>query len=79
MQEKGCRIVCDRCGKEEFFLPIKESMDRCYDLFDYRETENWNSVVISNKTYDLCPACNGQYHRMLDDFAKPLNSITGKD
>ena len=79
MQEKGCRIVCDRCGKTEFFLPIKDSMDRCYNLLDYRGTENWNTVVISSKKYDLCPACNGQYMRMVIDFAKPLNDFTEKD
>ena len=79
MQEKGFRTVCDRCGKTEFFLPIKDSMDRCYNLLDYRGTENWNTVVISSKKYDLCPVCEGQYRRMLEDFAKPLNSFTEKD
>lgn len=75
MQEKGCRIVCDRCGKTGFFPPIKDSMDSCYDLYDYRGTENWHNAVISNRKYDLCPVCSGQYYRMLDDFAKPLKSI----
>ena len=79
MQEKGCRIVCDRCGKAELFLPIKDSMDRCYNIFDYRGTTAWGTVVISSRKYDLCPDCKEQYYRMLDDFAKPLNDFAEKD
>ena len=79
MQEKGCRIVCDRCGKTGFFLPIKDSMDRCYNLFDYRGTQGWDTIVISNRKYDLCPVCNGQYMRMVIDFAKPLNDFAERD
>ena len=46
---------------------------------DYESSENWGEQNINGKCYDFCPACNGQYMRMVIDFAKPINSITEKE
>lgn len=83
MREEGQRIICDRCGKTEFFCKtgtrLVDTAIGYKTRTDYESSENWVEQNINGKYYDFCPACNGQYHRMLDDFAKPINSITEKD
>ena len=83
MQKEGRMLTCDRCGKTEFF---RQTGNRLVDTAngyktrtEYESSEKWGREEIDGKFYDFCPACNGQYMRMVIDFAKPLNSITEKD
>ena len=79
MREEGRRIICDRCGKTEFFCKtgtrLVDTASGYKTRTDYESSEKWGQEKIDEKFYDFCPACSGQYHRMLDDFVKPINSI----
>ena len=83
MQEEGRRIICDRCGTSEFFRKKSNSLVDTNGGWktrtEYESSEKWGQEEIDGKFYDFCPACNGQYMRMVIDFAKPLNDFAEKD
>ena len=83
MLKEGRMMICDRCGKTEFFCQtgtrLVDTADGYKTRTEYESSENWEEQLINHKHYHFCPACNGQYMRMVIDFAKPLNSITEKD
>lgn len=74
MQEKGMRIICDRCGKTEFFKALKErELDGGYSRYtEFESHKEWGRESFSRNGgyYDLCPDCEKQYERIRQDFAK---------
>ena len=83
MLKEGRMMICDRCGKTEFFCQtgtrLVDTADGYKTRTEYESSEKWGRKEIDGIFYDFCPACNGQYMRMVIDFAKPLNSFTEKD
>ena len=83
MQEEGRMLICDRCGTSEFFRQIGNRLVDTAGGYktrtEYESSEKWGREEIGGKFYDFCPACNGQYMRMVIDFAKPLNDFAKKD
>ena len=83
MLKEGRMMICDRCGKTEFFCQtgtrLVDTADGYKTRTEYESSEKWEEQLINHKHYHFCPACNGQYMRMVIDFAKPINSFTEKD
>ena len=83
MRMEGRMMICDRCGKTEFFCQtgtrLVDTADGYKTRTEYEPGEKWEEQLINHKHYHFCPACNGQYMRMVIDFAKPLNSFTERD
>lgn len=82
MQEEGRQITCDRCGKTGFFRimhNLMKSPEGSYYKTEIESHENWGKEEIDGKIYDFCPSCNGQYMRMVKDFANPINSIAERN
>ena len=84
MKEEGYMLTCDRCGMSKFFRKtgnrLVDTADGYKTRTEYESNEKWGEEhLINNKHYRFCPACNGQYMRMVIDFAKPLNSFTERD
>ena len=79
MQERGLRIICDRCGATGFFKLLKDH--ELYGGFsrwsEFEPHEEWGRESFDNRnTYcDLCPDCMEQYERMRQDFSKSCNTF----
>ena len=83
MREEGRMLTCDRCGTSKFFRKIGNRLVDTADGYktrtEYESSEKWGRKEIDGIFYDFCPACNGQYMRMVIDFAKPLNDFAERD
>ena len=83
MLKEGRMMICDRCGKTEFFCQtgtrLVDTADGYKTRAEYESSEKWGRKEIDGIFYDFCPACNGQYMRMVIDFAKPLNDFAERD
>lgn len=72
MTEYGRRLVCDRCGREEFLKKLGEKLTdggftKCDEYEKY--PEDWDKVHGK----DLCPVCNDKYTRMIERFYSDLD------
>lgn len=72
MTEYGIKIVCDRCGREEFLKKLGEKLTdggftKCDEYEKY--PEDWDKVHGK----DLCSVCNDKYKRMIERFYSDLD------
>ncbi len=60
-ENRGLRIICDRCGKKIFLLTINANT---IDEITQRKPEGW---TVTHEG-DLCPVCAEEYSKLREAF-----------
>ena len=74
MKMNGRLIICDRCGKEQFFKHIGDGeTDGGFTRWNkFEEAKGWSNEY---KIGDLCPECTEEFQRMKERFFYSHNHI----